>query len=54
MPLYSIQQGVVHSGYFDSLADEIGPYPQGLIAGELVIICCIDRSINQLINSKMI
>jgi hypothetical protein len=23
MPLYSIQQGVIHSGYFDSIRDEI-------------------------------
>ena len=32
MPLYSVQQGVIHSGYFDSLTTSIGPYPQNLIA----------------------
>lgn len=31
IPLYSVQQGVIHSGYFDSLADQIGPYPNLLI-----------------------
>ena len=31
MPLYGIQQGVIHSGYFDGLSDEIGPYPHGVI-----------------------
>jgi len=31
LPLYSIQQGVVHSGYFDDLPNKIGPYPNRVI-----------------------
>lgn len=31
LPLYSIQQGVVHSGYFDDLPTKIGPYPNLVI-----------------------
>lgn len=31
MPLYSIQQGVIHSGYFDGLTDEIGRYPNLIV-----------------------
>lgn len=31
LPLYSIQQGIIHSGYFDDLADQIGPYPNLLL-----------------------
>ncbi|KAL9189326.1 hypothetical protein ACHAXT_011816, partial [Thalassiosira profunda] len=31
LPLYSVQQGVLHSGYFDGLAGEIGNYPNLLI-----------------------
>jgi len=27
LPLYSVQQGVIHSGYFDDLPRQIGPYP---------------------------
>jgi hypothetical protein len=31
LPLYSVQQGVLHSGYFDSLPEKIGRYPNLLI-----------------------
>ena len=31
LPLYSVQQGVIHSGYFDELTDLIGPYPNLLL-----------------------
>ena len=27
LPLYSVQQGVIHSGYFNDLPNKIGPYP---------------------------
>ena len=30
-PLFSIQQGVIHSGYFDDLPAKIGPYPNRVI-----------------------
>jgi hypothetical protein len=35
LPLYSIQQGVIHSGYFDSLPTLIGPYPELVIPESL-------------------
>jgi atrial natriuretic peptide receptor A len=31
VPLYSVQQGVIHSNYFDEVAEEIGRYPNRLI-----------------------
>ena len=31
LPLYSVQQGVIHSGYFDDLPRQIGNYPNLLI-----------------------
>jgi hypothetical protein len=31
VPLYSVQQGVVHSGYFDELPAKIGAYPNLVI-----------------------
>lgn len=31
IPLYSVQQGVIHSGYFNEVADVIGRYPNRLI-----------------------
>lgn len=34
LPLYSIQQGIIFSGYFDDLADQIGPYPNLLLPTE--------------------
>lgn len=34
IPLYAVQQGVVHSGYFDDLARQIGDYPNLLIPPE--------------------
>jgi hypothetical protein len=35
LPLYSVQQGVIHSGYFDSLPELIGPYPELVIPESL-------------------
>jgi hypothetical protein len=34
LPLYSIQQGVIHSGYFDDLSSDIGPYPNLVISND--------------------
>ena len=34
LPLYSVQQGVVHSGYFNEAADKIGAYPNLAIPPE--------------------
>lgn len=31
LPLYSVQQGVIHSGYFNEAAEQIGKYPNLLI-----------------------
>eukprot|EP00984_Skeletonema_dohrnii_P009306 scaffold3549_cov110-Skeletonema_dohrnii-CCMP3373.AAC.8 len=33
LPLYSVQQGVLHSGYFDSLPEKIGRFPNLVIPG---------------------
>lgn len=31
LPLYSVQQGVIHSGYFNDLPQKIGAYPKRVI-----------------------
>ena len=31
IPLYSVQQGVIHSNYFEDVAKEIGRYPNRLL-----------------------
>jgi hypothetical protein len=35
LPLYSIQQGVIHSGFFDDLPALIGPYPELVVPESL-------------------
>lgn len=53
LPLYSVQQGVVHSGYFNEAAEKIGPYPN-LVIPESIDTPKIMRNITGICDDPML